>query len=233
MLSVRKIISKNHNHQLTTINQFPSIKVKKIKICGLSHPNNQKEILALQPDFAGVIFAKTSPRYFSEDVLPKSANVTWVAVFVNETMEEMIRICEKFKIQTIQLHGSESLTVCKQLKANGYSIFKAFGIDTTTNWEEISGYENHVDYFLFDTKGKFAGGNGVTFDWDILQNYHGETPFWLSGGLGEDNIKDALRWHHPKCIGLDLNSKLEESSGIKNVNLTQRIIDKIRKYEAN
>lgn len=231
MLSVRKIISKNL--QPSTNNKYPSIKVKKIKICGLSQPNNQKEILALQPDFAGVIFAKTSPRYFSGDALPKASNVIWVAVFVNETMEEMIRICKKFKIQIIQLHGSESVAVCSELKSKDYTVFKAFGIDTTTNWEEISRYENHVDYFLFDTKGKFAGGNGVTFDWDILQNYHGETPFWLSGGLGEENIKDALRWHHPNCIGLDLNSKLEDSPGIKNVNITQRIIDKIRKYEAN
>jgi phosphoribosylanthranilate isomerase len=202
--------------------------VKKIKICGLSQPNNQKEILALQPDFAGVIFAKTSPRYFSGDALPKEAYVTWVAVFVNETTEEMIRICQKFEIQTIQLHGSESVAVCRELKANGYTIVKAFGIDATTNWEVISRYENHVDYFLFDTKGKFAGGNGLAFDWDILQNYHGKNPFWLSGGLGEENIQDALQWHHPKYIGLDLNSKLEDSPGIKNVNLTKRIIDKIR-----
>lgn len=185
----------------------------------------------MQPDFAGVIFAKTSPRYFHGDALPKAAKVTWVAVFVNETIEEILRICQKFHIQTIQLHGNESVSICKELKDLGYTIIKAFGITKAPDWEQILKYEHAVDYFLFDTKGKNAGGNGFAFDWNYLNHYPGNTPFWLSGGLGIDNIDDALQWHHPKCIGLDLNSKLEDSPGVKNIELTQQLIEKIRTYE--
>lgn len=81
--------------------------------------------------------------------------------------------------------------------------------------EAIAPYEGLVDYFLFDTKGPSVGGNGEKFDWSILDAYNGDTPFLLSGGIGPDDAERIKSFNHPKCIGIDLNSRFEIEPGIK------------------
>ena len=97
------------------------------------------------------------------------------------------------------------------------SIIKAFNIATPADLEQTHAYENIVDYFLFDTKGKSVGGNGEQFDWRVLDHYHGPTPYLLSGGIGPDDVHRVRAFSHPSLAGIDLNSRFETSPGVKDI----------------
>ena len=84
-----------------------------------------------------------------------------------------------------------------------------------------------VDFFLFDTKGKMVGGNGEKFDWSVLSAYKGKTPFLLSGGIGPDDAERVKAFHHPMCVGIDLNSRFEQSPGLKDVTILKEFIEKL------
>ena len=84
-----------------------------------------------------------------------------------------------------------------------------------------------MDYFLFDTKGPSVGGNGVQFDWQVLDHYHGKTPFLLSGGIGPEDAERIQAFYHPQCIGIDLNSRFELSPGVKDINKLKAFLQKI------
>ena len=100
-------------------------------------------------------------------------------------------------------------------------IIKVFGVKDRFNFEVLRPYLDVVEYFLFDTKGKERGGNGVQFDWTILESYPFEKPFFLSGGIGLDSVEmlqEFLKKPVSKCcIALDINSKFESLPGIKKV----------------
>ena len=85
-------------------------------------------------------------------------------------------------------------------------------------------YEGLVDYFLFDAKGKSVGGNGEKFNWNVLDAYQGNTPFLLSGGIGSDDAERVNALYHPKCIGIDLNSRFELAPGLKDIDALRRFV---------
>ncbi len=161
----------------------------KLKICGLKHPANVHQLLSLEPDYLGFIFYKKSPRYVGE-----VADLDWVkeltgptkkvGVFVNEEVGVVKKIAAALDLQVVQLHGEESPDICKLLKMSGFEVWKAFGVDEHFDFEKTEAYVGTCDKFLFDTKGKNRGGNGVAFDWGLLEKYEGEVPFVLSGGIG-------------------------------------------------
>ena len=99
---------------------------------------------------------------------------------------------------------------------------------TEEDLEATKPYEGLVDYFLFDTKGKSVGGNGEKFDWTVLDAYQGDTPFLLSGGIGPDDAERVKAFHHPKCIGIDLNSRFETAPAIKDINKLKEFIKTVR-----
>jgi phosphoribosylanthranilate isomerase len=129
----------------------------------------------------------------------------------------------------IQLHGNESPEQISHLSplTNHLSIIKAFNIATAEDLKSTASYTGLADYFLFDTKGPSVGGNGEKFDWSVLSNYEGDTPFLLSGGIGPDDAERILDYHHPKCIGIDLNSQFELAPGLKDVTTLSRFLNKI------
>ena len=90
-------------------------------------------------------------------------------------------------------------------------------------------YEGIVDYFLFDTKCPTVGGSGQQFDWSVLDSYEGETPFLLGGGIGPDDAARVSSFRHPKCVGIDLNSKFESSPAYKDVTTLSRFLNEINK----
>ena len=163
----------------------------------------------------GFIFWPRSSRYVSERpaYLPQKAKR--VGVFVNEDIERVKHIAGEFALDIIQLHGSESPEYAQQLR--DWKVIKAFNIATKEDLEATKPYEGAADYFLFDTKGKSVGGNGEKFDWSVLADYVGETPFLLSGGIGPDDAARIKAFHHPRCIGIDLNSRFECSPGVKDI----------------
>ncbi|WP_169051617.1 phosphoribosylanthranilate isomerase [Flavobacterium sp. H122] len=186
----------------------------------MKYPENIQEAAQLQPDYLGLIFYEKSPRYFNGIVPEISKSIQKVGVFVNAPLNEILEKIKLYDLQVIQLHGNESPDFCDLLKHINVEIIKAFQVDDTFDFETIQQYENVCDYFLFDTKGKHFGGNGTTFNWQLLENYPSQKPYFLSGGIGIGEVsqfKDFQTTVIGKlCIAIDVNSKFEIQPGLKN-----------------
>ena len=204
----------------------------KLKICGMKYPDNILEVGSLLPDYMGFIFWDKSARYFDGTLptLPKRIKKT--GVFVNANVEEIIEKVTKYDLQAVQLHGHESVAFCQELKntlTNTIEIIKVFSVDDTFDFDQIEPFETVCDYFLFDTKGKLPGGNGTTFDWKVLEKYPSQKPFFLSGGIGLDEIdlvKQILKTDLP-IYAIDVNSKFEIEAGLKDKEKLDRFKQKI------
>lgn len=190
---------------------------------------NIQSLVALEPDFIGFIFYNKSPRYVQE--FPKveiPLYIKKVGVFVNETKENILNIVNQCQLDYVQLHGNESPKFCEQLIKNQQGntrflesyqlgLIKAFSIDDHFDFNETIAYEHFCDLFIFDTKGKNYGGNGEKFNWNILHNYKGKTPFLLSGGITKSDTTTLLNLKHTMFSGIDINSGFEMQPGIKNI----------------
>ena len=200
-----------------------------IKVCGMRDADNIREVEALGIDLMGFIFWPKSSRYVTERPAYLPTQCKRVGVFVNEDIEKMKHIAEEYALDFIQLHGSESPEQISHLSPliSHLSIIKAFNIATTEDLKTTELYEGAVDYFLFDTKGKSVGGNGEKFDWSVLEAYHGETPFLLSGGIGPDDAERVKAICHPKCVGIDLNSKFEVEPALKDIQKLKTFLEQL------
>jgi phosphoribosylanthranilate isomerase len=204
----------------------------RLKICGMKYPDNILEVGSLLPDYMGFIFWEKSARYFDGALpnLPQSIKKT--GVFVNASQEDILAKVSQYDLQAVQLHGHESVAFCKELKdtlAKSIEIIKVFSVDSTFDFDELKPFESVCDYFLFDTKGKLPGGNGTTFDWKVLEKYPSHKPFFLSGGIGLDEIdlvKQILKTDLP-IYAIDVNSKFEIEPGLKNTKLLASFKQKI------
>lgn len=190
----------------------------KLKICGMRDAANIASIAALQPDYMGFIFYDKSPRYVTEDfTLPQiDSGIRKVGVFVNEGTELILRKVEQYKLDFVQLHGTESVEQCAELSQK-VDVIKAFSIDETFDFNALKPFENHVTYFLFDTKGRYFGGNAKTFDWNLLKKYNQKVPFFLSGGIAPENVSDVEVLKNLNIHAIDVNSGVEDAPGIKNI----------------
>jgi phosphoribosylanthranilate isomerase len=206
-------------------NYKPSILSKmKLKICGMKYPDNILEAGSLLPDYMGFIFWEKSARNFDSIIpeLPKSIKKT--GVFVNESVDIILEKVIKHNLQAVQLHGNESVEFCEILKnklPNLTDVIKVFSILDIFDFAEVIPFEKTCDFFLFDTKGKLPGGNGTTFDWKVLEQYPSTKPFFLSGGIGMEEIEalnEILKTNLP-IYAIDVNSKFEIEPGLKNIKL--------------
>jgi len=196
----------------------------KLKICGMKYPDNILEVGSLLPDYMGFIFWEKSARYFDGTIPELIKTIKKTGVFVNETVENILAKIEKYDLQAVQLHGKESVEFCASLKQKINSkieIIKVFSVGEDFDFEALKPFESVCDYFLFDTKGKLPGGNGTTFDWKILENYKSEKPFFLSGGIGIEEIP-AIKSLKLPIYAIDVNSKFEIEPGLKNKSLLRK-----------
>jgi len=205
----------------------------KIKICGLNQKENIIQILSLKPDMAGFIFYPLSPRYFQLDNLDgiDFSSTKKAGVFVNENPEKVTETGRKFRLDYLQLHGSENPEYCRKLKAGGFKLIKAFSVDQDFKFESTLPFAEYCDYFLFDTKGSAYGGTGKKFNWNFLRNYHEQIPFVLSGGVSSED-SGSISELKQKCNFLgcvDINSLFELSPGIKDVSLCRNFIEQLNK----
>jgi phosphoribosylanthranilate isomerase len=204
-----------------------------LKICGLKYPENIKAVANLKPDFMGFIFYPKSPRYAepldSAVLNDLPATIKKIGVFVNEDLENILTIAYKYKLDGLQLHGTELVDMCRELKKLGYVVIKAFPIAEAYNFKVTKSYEGVCDFFLFDTKTDAYGGSGVKFNWQMLKEYTGDTPFLLSGGIAADDAEAIQKIEHPKFAGIDLNSKFEVKPGLKNISLLKDFITNFQK----
>lgn len=192
-------------------------------------PQNIITVAALRPDYMGFIFYPKSPRYAGMlDPATLPDHVRRVGVFVNASLSEIENTTKRYRLQTLQLHGSELPETCRTLRNKGYEVIKAFGIATADDLRQTTRYESFCDLFLFDTRTTNHGGSGRRFDWHLLELYNGKTPFLLSGGISSDDTEKILTVGHPLFYGIDLNSRFEIEAGLKNTELLERFIKTIR-----
>ena len=189
----------------------------KIKVCGMRDSKNISELMTLKPDFIGFIFYDKSLRYvtdFPQIEIPLSTKK--VGVFVNETIEHIVEKVNQYQLDFVQLHGNETVTYCKELALHKIKTIKAFSVDEQFDFSALKPFEKHVSLFLFDTKGENYGGNGIKFNWDLLQKYTGKTPFLLSGGITKNEVEEIKKFKHSAFLGIDINSGFEIEPGLKN-----------------
>ncbi len=200
----------------------------------MKYPDNITEVAALLPDYMGFIFWEKSARYFDAVIpkLPKS--IRKVGIFVNESIDIVVDKVLLHDLQAVQLHGKESVVFCEELKKRlpkEIEIIKVFSIIDSFDFEVLKDFEPLCDYFLFDTKGKLPGGNGSTFDWTVLENYPSTKPFFLSGGIGLEEmpaVNEILKTNLP-IYAIDVNSKFEIEPGLKSIQLSGGIQQYISK----
>ena len=219
----------------------------RLKVCGMKH--NTAAVAALQPDYLGFIFYEKSPRNYDLNEIPKlPPRVKKVGVFVNASLDFVLEKVQQFGFDVIQLHGNESPEYCAELRKlnaelvsashpdhevpalSAVEVWKVFSIKDEFDFSILEAYEPYVDAFLFDTKGKEKGGNGYTFDWEVLKDYPSKKPFVLSGGIGLDQIdsvKNMLKTDLP-LFAIDVNSKFEDQPGLKNTSDLEKLLSFFR-----
>ncbi len=197
-----------------------------IKVCGITSRKQLEQLEGLNVAFAGFIFHKDSPRYAGdklegEDLIGLDLDVKKVGVFVNEEYEDIMEMVEKFELDMVQLHGEESPELCEELSED-VEVIKAFRIspDTASIDKLVAPYDNVCDYYLFDTAAEAnKGGTGKKFDWKKITESKIEKPFFLSGGIGPDDVAAIKKFKHPDFYGIDVNSLFEKEPGVKDMGL--------------
>lgn len=178
----------------------------------------------------------TTPLSFGEGQGGEAAIPKFVGVFVNDMPQNIVTAVYNYHLSYVQLHGDESPVMIDNLRRTlapdivpQIKIIKAISVSSAEDLKCCEQYEGHVDLFLFDTKYKGYGGSGQKYDWSVLEAYTGQTPFLLSGGIGPDDADRLRAFHHPQCIGIDLNSKFETAPGMKDINLLQNFLHQLNK----
>jgi phosphoribosylanthranilate isomerase len=202
-----------------------------LKVCGMRDPENIKEVASLRPHYFGFIFYRESPRFVGDDFQMPSIDkeIKKVGVFVNATTDEIRAKVKAFNLDLVQLHGNESVEQCNELKSHNVLIIKTFSIGDKFSFQDLKPYHKAADYFLFDTKGKYFGGNAARFDWSILNGYDQQTPFFLSGGLTPENIRDVNALKDMNIHAIDINSGVEFSPAVKDVSKVKQVIATLNK----
>jgi len=201
-----------------------------IKICGLKDPTNIREVALVNPQYMGFIFYPSSARFVGEldpESLVDLKNTKKTAVFVDASLKSISGIVNKYQFDAVQLHGNESPEFCMQVKSIGVEVIKAFGLNSDFDFTQLEAYLDVVDYFLFDTKTERYGGSGKSFNWEVLQKYPYQKKYFLSGGIGMENFKEAYTFEDERLYAIDINSRFELSPGIKNIKLLEQVLNNI------
>lgn len=206
------------------------------KVCGMRDEDNILRVSAMQPDYLGFIFYEKSPRFVGHDFKMPSRlgkNIKKAGVFVNASTPEILKQVEKHELDIIQLHGNEPETQLKDLKKEGLCIFKVFSVGDDFDFQVTKPYQEFSNYFLFDTKGKYYGGNAVRFNWEILSEYDQQVPFILSGGIDPENMREIQNLTGFNLHGIDINSGVEISPALKDIEKVGRVKEFIHDLNAH
>ncbi|HMQ07051.1 MAG TPA: phosphoribosylanthranilate isomerase [Saprospiraceae bacterium] len=188
-----------------------------IKVCGINHDDNLKDLLAIPVDMIGFNFYPLSSRFLDHipKVEPDHKHIKKTGIFVNASMAEIIQKVKDYNLNLVQLHGDESPEFCMEL-CSIIPVIKAISIESESDIQKAMKY-TMANYILFDTKTSEFGGSGIKFKWDWIQTYEGKIPFLLAGGIGPEDVYQISVLKHPKFYGVDINSRFEISPGIKDV----------------
>lgn len=202
-----------------------------VKVCGLTDLDSIKAIEKLPVNYMGFIFHEASPRNvvlneFLQDKIRKLEKQK-VGVFVNKDFDYMLQIGLALNLQFIQLHGNESPKLIDSLSPF-FNVIKAFSVDENFEFSICNQYQN-ATWFLFDTKGEKAGGNGKKFDWSLLQNYQGDTSYFLGGGIELEDLERIEKLEDERLLGIDVNSKFEVKPGKKDLKQVNELCMALKK----
>lgn len=206
----------------------------RVKVCGITRPEDAKKATELGVDALGFIFVRKSPRCIDVrkawDIIRSIPSfISRVGVFVNSDIEMVKGVVDECGLSQVQLHGEESVDYCRQLKdwRRSLSICKAFRVRKDSCGEELENYTDNVHSILLDTyvSGR-AGGTGETFDWQVIDHLALQKPLILAGGLTPENVAEAVSVARPYAI--DVNSGIEDRPGIKNHQKMLAVFDAVR-----
>ena len=199
----------------------------------MREPANISGIVAAHPDFLGFIFYPKSKRFVGFEPLPEVLavvpdSVIKVGVFVDETPERVLFVSASWDLEAIQLHGNELPEFCGQMQQSGLIVIKVFSIDESFDFKGLEAYRENCNFFLFDTKSQLPGGSGKKFNWQLLNNYQLDIPFFLSGGIVTDDLNVIRELNHPQLYGIDINSGFEISPALKDITKVEKFISQVR-----
>jgi len=202
-----------------------------IKICGLKDLENIKNVSSLEPDFMGFVLFKGSPRWINlKDVERLAAfvpsSIMKVGVLVDEPLDNAIEIARSGIFDLLQLHGNETVNYCMTI-SEFTGVIKAFHISNELPFD-LGNYEPYCKMFLFDTGGNKFGGLGKKFDHSLLSGYSSANDYLLSGGISPADAEYIRSCHYIGMAGADLNSRFESEPGIKDIELLEHFIKKVR-----
>ena len=205
----------------------------RVKICGITKPEQGKAIAQLGATALGFICVQASPRYVTPQqiravVEQLRVQVDRIGVFADATIEEICQVVADSNLSAVQLHGNESSEFCEKLRQSlpGVEIVKALRVKTPECLDRAATYAKCVDTLLLDAyHPQLLGGTGKTLDWVTLQQFRPTCPWLLAGGLTPDNVLDALRELQPS--GIDLSSGVERSPGDKDLDKVAQLFEKI------
>ena len=211
-----------------------------VKICGLKTAEAVDRAVALGASHVGFIFFPKSPRNIEPDDAGRIADrirgqAKIVAVTVNADNDELDEIVSALNPDILQLHGSEDAERLLTVKAMyGLPVMKALSVREASDLEKIDAYIGIADRFLFDAKppkgSELPGGNGISFDWKLLDALDGSVDYMLSGGLNADNIGEAMAQTSARAI--DISSGVESAPGVKDLKLMESFFNAVRQAEA-
>ncbi|MBQ7584639.1 MAG: phosphoribosylanthranilate isomerase [Desulfovibrionaceae bacterium] len=204
----------------------------KIKICGLTRSLDVELALNLGADLAGFIFHKPSPRYVEASAVRQfySGAMQRVGVFIEKDLDKILEVVKLAKLDLIQLHGDQPEEVAQKLGAS--RVIRVIWPDRYKSLSELQAHllaHPHCAYYLFDA-GKNLGGSGTSFAWEKIHAIETPHPWWLAGGLKAENVTQALSYLHP--YGLDLNSGVEVSPGIKSQAKMEEMFSLISRFKS-
>lgn len=196
--------------------------------------DNIMQVAAQHPDYMGFILYPNSPRYVGKDFKIPAAfpsTVRKVGVFVNEMIEVILETVDRLDLDYVQLHGSETAELCHSIKNSSIGVIKVFSVDDDFDFSVTKDFQKAADFFLFDTKGKYYGGNARTFDWNVLKRYDQEKSFFLSGGLSPENAGGLSLLSGMNIHALDVNSGIESEPGVKNIDRLEELKKELEKLK--
>jgi len=208
-----------------------------LKVCGITQ---LEQLLALQEigvNYAGLIFYGGSPRFIGAHSLEASIlneneiTIKRIGVFVNAKEDEILKAVDDWKLEMVQLHGEESPVFCEKI-SNHVKTIKAFRVKEEESLTyKLAPYENAVEYYLFDAMGKQYGGTGNKFDWKVIAEANIQKPYFLSGGLGPDDVADiqVFAQANSNCFAIDVNSRFEVKPGVKNIEIVKTFAERLLK----
>ena len=202
----------------------------KLKVCGMTSFEQLQKLDQLGVDFAGLIFYEKSKRFMGDKLNTqkleiRKLQIQKVGVFVNAETDDIKKEVREYGLSYVQLHGDESAEFCKEVK-NFVPVIKAIRINEESDLEkDLQVFDRACNYLLFDTDSKQYGGSGKQFNWDRLKQANISKPFFLSGGIGIEDIDKVKNFRHPMLFAIDVNSRFESEPGIKDMGKVEQFMN--------